>query len=134
MPASRRIRALLPQGFFFVLAIAASPAFATGAVCRAENGGERITLEVPASPDPFEFHSAEFDERFRVSAQYLQPAGKLKTYVYDFRGDTAALIHAAEYRLSDADCSTHTEGFGLNKIYSRNYEREIFFQCFAVCE
>jgi len=124
MPASVRIRALLLQGFFFALSAAAVPAFAASAVCRAENGGERIALDVPASPE----------QRFRVSAQYLQPAGKLKTFVYDFRGDTAALIHAAEYRLGDADCSAHAAGFGLNKIYSRNYEREIFLQCFAVCD
>ena len=134
MPASTRIRALLLQGFFFALSAAAVPAFAASAVCRAENGGERIALDVPASPDPFVFHTAEFDQRFRVSAQYLQPVNKLKTYVYDFRGDTAALIHAAEYRLDDAGCSAHVAGFGLNKIYSRNYEREMFLQCFAVCD
>jgi hypothetical protein len=134
MPVSNRIRALLLQGLFFALAAAAAPAHATHALCRAENGGERIALDVPASPDPFVFHTAEFGQRFRVSAQYLQPAGKLKTFVYDFRGDTAALIHAGEYRLGDADCSAHAAGFGLNKIYSRNYEREIFLQCFAVCD
>ncbi len=134
MPDSSCIRALLLQGFFFVLAASAPPVLAASALCRAENGGERFALEVPASPDPFAFHTAEFDQRFRVSAQYLQPANKLKTYVYDFRGDTAVLIHAAEYRLGDADCRAHVAGFGLNKIYSRNYEREIFFQCFAVCD
>ncbi len=134
MPASTCIRALLLQGLFFSLAARAAPALAASAVCRAENGGERIVLDVPASPDPFVFHSAEFAQRFRVSAQLLPAAGKLKTYVYDFRGETAALIHAAEYRLSDADCRAHTAGFGLNKIYSRNYEREIFLQCFAICD
>ena len=115
------------------------PAWSATAVCRADNGGEHLELPVPASADPFEFHSAEFAHRFRVSAQYLQPPGKLKTYVYDFRAEkggnpAAVLIHAAEYRLSDADCRGYADGFGLNKVYSRNYEREIFLQCFAVCD
>lgn len=117
------------------VALALAPsAWPAAALCRAENGGERIELHVPPSADPFEFHSAEFEQRFRVSAQYLQPANKLKTYVYDFRGKTVAVIHAAEYRLDDAGCRSHADGFGLHRVYSRNYEREMALQCFAVCD
>ena len=134
MPILDRCRVLPCVALAAAMAVHAPLAWSTEAVCRAENGGDRIVLPVPASADPFAFHSAEFAERFRVSAQYLQSANKLKTFVYDFRADTAVLIHAAEYRLDDASCSTHKDGFGLNKVYSRNYEREIFVQCFAVCD
>lgn len=137
--ASRCWRGLALALLFIASLVLLRPAWSATAVCRAANGGEHIELPVPASVDPFEFHSAEFAHRFRVSAQYLQPPGKLKTYVYDFRAEkigkpAAVLIHAAEYRLSDADCREHADGFGLNKVYSRNYEREIFLQCFAVCD
>lgn len=123
-------------GLASALALIAPVASSTEALCVAENGGERLELRVPASADPFEFHSVEFDQRFRLSAQYLSSANKLKTYVYDFRGDTAVVIHAAEYALADADCRSHGEGkgFGLHRVYSRHYEREMALQCHAVCD
>ncbi len=124
----------MPLAALITLITSTAPAEAAAVVCQAENGGERIELRVPASADPFEFHTAEFAQRFRVSAQYLEPAQRLKTYVYDFRGQTAVLVHTAQYRLGAADCHRHAEGFGLNKVYSRHYEREIFLQCFAVCD
>jgi hypothetical protein len=126
----------LPMLLVVVMVFASIPpaALAAGVVCRAANGNERYELQPPPSQDPFIFTSVDFDGRFRVSAQHLRPAGKVKTYVYDFRGDTVVLIHAAEYRLDDVNCRQHAEGFGLNKIYSRNYERELFLQCFAICD
>lgn len=116
------------------LALAAPAAWSASVLCRAENGGERLQLRVPPSADPFEFHSIEFDRRFRVSAQYLADANKLKTYVYDFRGETAVLIHMAEYPLAGRVCPAAAVGLGLHRVYSRNYEREISLQCFAACD
>ena len=73
-------------------------------------------------------------DRFRFQAQYLESRAKLKTYVYELRERTPALIHASENPLSPSNCAQRQEGFGLNKVYSADLEREMFFQCFAVCE
>ena len=104
------------------------------ATCTADYGGITETLTLAPAPDVFSFESASLGDRFEFRAQYLEDRAKLKTFVYEFREAVPALIHANEQRLSPSNCQQRVEGFGLNKVYSSDLEREMFFQCFAVCD
>ena len=125
----------------FVIAVSVcacflDPVFAGSvkATCSAEYGGITETLMLMPATDVFTFQSASLGDRFEFRAQYLEDRAKLKTYVYELRENAPALIHANEQRLSPSNCAHQSAGFGLNKVYSSDLEREMFFQCFAVCD
>lgn len=101
--------------------------------CTAEYGGKTVNLEIQPTADVYTVTTSDALAPFRVSAQYLSDRGKLKTYAYHDAKDRYVLIHAAEYQLNNANCSQHASGFGLNRIYSARLEKELQFQCFAVC-
>ena len=69
-----------------------------------------------------------------AKAQFLQERAKLKTYVYELRSHVPTLIHASEHMLSAPRCEPPPGSLGLNKVYSSDLEREMFFQCFVMCE
>ena len=125
---------------FYVLFIAASLSMSvarSGEVhvrCSAEYGGTTAHIDVRPTDDVYAMTTTDVLSPFRFSAQYLAEYGKLKTYVYHDAKSRYVLIHAAEYTLTQAHCSQHQSGFGLNKIYSARMEKELFMQCFAVCE
>ena len=102
--------------------------------CQAEYGLTTETLHLPASADVFVFQSVSLGERFLFKAQLLQERAKLKTYVYELRSHSPTLIHASEHILSPQGCATLPASLGLNKVYSSDLEREMFFQCFVSCE
>ena len=110
------------------------PAYGVTVRCEAEYA--TITKNVSLAPvnDVFDAQSLILGGRFQFRAQYLQDRGKLKTWVYELRTDAAALIHASEHPLSSQICAQAPRDFGLNKVYSSDLQREMFFQCFAVCE
>ncbi len=116
-------------------ALAASPA----PVCDADYGGRMERLQLVPATDVFERQSVTLGKRFRFSAQYLPERAKLKTWVYELRERGPALLHAAEYPLpadacANSDAPTAVRSFGLNKVYSSDYERELFFQCRPGCD
>ena len=102
--------------------------------CDAEYGLTKETLHLPASSEVFTFQSVNLGDRFLFKAQLLQERAKLKTYVYELRSHSPTLIHAGEHILSQQACATVPGSLGLNKVYSSDLEREMFFQCFASCK
>lgn len=102
--------------------------------CSAEYGGKTAHIDVRPTDDVYAMTTTDVLSPFRFSAQYLAERGKLKTYVYHDAKSRYVLIHAAEYSLTQAHCSHHQSGFGLNKIYSARMEKELIMQCFALCE
>ncbi len=102
--------------------------------CTAEYGGKTAHVNVRPTSDVFAMTTNDALSPFRISAQYLAERGKLKTYVYHDAKERYVLIHAAEYSLSQANCSQHSNNFGLHKIYSARMEKELFLQCVVECE
>lgn len=116
-----------------LLLVFSEQAVATEARCIAEFGGKTATLTAEPVADVYRFVTDDALAPFRVSVQYLSQRGKLKMYAYHDAKERFVLIHAAEYALSDANCTQFAQGFGLNRIYSARMEKELLFQCFAVC-
>lgn len=102
--------------------------------CEAEYGLISEKFPIAASSDVFTFHSLNLGDRFVFKAQFLQERAKLKTYVYELRSHVPTLIHASEHMLSAPRCKPPPGSLGLNKVYSSDLEREMFFQCFVMCE
>jgi hypothetical protein len=84
--------------------------------------------------DAFSFQSVSLQQRFCFQAQWLPQRGKLKTLLYERRGQSFALLHSAEYPLGRYACPVETIDFGLNKVYASELEREVFYQCKLRCE
>ncbi len=129
----KRLVFALPVVYLSVAAATAAAA-AVSVTCQAEYGLTSETLRIPASSDVFAFQTVNLGDRFVFKAQYLQDRAKLKTYVYELRSHAPTLIHASEHLLSQHHCTPQPGGLGLNKVYSSDLEREMFFQCFARCE
>ncbi|MEO0316918.1 MAG: hypothetical protein RL404_595 [Pseudomonadota bacterium] len=134
------------RGFFFLslLWTAICPALAPAvdgpdvlAVrCEADYGGHTEKLALPPTTDVYATQTVELSKRFRFGAQFLANREKLKTWVYELRERGPLLLHAAEYPLSADACvkaGTGTIDFGLNKVYSSDFERELFFRCVSTC-
>lgn len=102
--------------------------------CQAEYGLTSEKLSLAATSDVYAFHSANLGDRFMFKAQFLQERTKLKTYVYELRSQAPTLIHASEHLLLPQHCDAKVNSLGLNKVYSSDLEREMFFQCFVSCE
>ena len=105
--------------------------------CEAGYGGRAEQLALPPTTDVYATQSVTLGNRFRFQAQHLPQRAKLKTWVYELRDRGPVLLHAAEYPLPANACSTndaHTTDFGLNKVYSSDFERELFFRCSVTCQ
>lgn len=102
--------------------------------CHAEYGLTSEKLPVAATSDVYAFQSVNLGDRFMFKAQFLQERSKLKTYVYELRSHAPTLIHTSEHLLFPQRCDAPMNGLGLNKVYSSDLEREMFFQCFVTCE
>ena len=105
-----------------------------GIVCEAEYGGRVERIEVRPAADVFSFQSVVLQQRFRFQAQWLPHRAKLKTMLYERRGQSFALLHSAEYPLGQYACPIEAIDFGLNKVYASELEREVFYQCKLRCE
>ena len=104
--------------------------------CEADYGGRSETLQLQPTADVYATQSVTLGKRFRFHAQYLPERAKLKTWVYELRERGPLLLHAAEYPLPPASClaaGTGRTDFGLNKVYSSDFERELFFHCATLC-
>lgn len=118
---------------------AASPRM-PNAVCEADYGGRAERLVLQPTTDAYATQSVMLGNRFRFQAQYLSARGKLKTWVYEMRERSPVPLHAAEYPLPADTCQSGSPGgaritdFGLNKVYSSDFERELFFRCTSSCE
>ncbi len=134
------------RGFFFLtlamLWLGSSPATAATptASCEADYGGRAEKLALQPTTDVYAMQSVTLGKRFRFQAQYLSARGKLKTWVYEMRERGPVPLHAAEYPLPADACDAGSAGgkhiidFGLNKVYSSDFERELFFRCTSTCE
>lgn len=112
----------------------AGSATASSIVCEAEYGGRTERMQVQAAADAFSFNTVTIESRFRFQAQWLPQRQKLKTYLYERRGKSFALLHAAEYPLLPSACPGASVDFGVNKVYASELEREVFYQCRMTCE
>ncbi len=102
--------------------------------CDAEYGGKAERVIVRPAEDAFAFQSITIENRFRFQAQWLTQRSKLKTFLYERRGRSFVLLHAAEYPLPTSACPNEAGDFGLNKVYASELEREVFYQCRMHCE
>ena len=116
------------------LSLIPASATALSVTCHAEYGLTTEQLPIPATGDVFSFQSVNLGDRFVFKAQFLQERAKLKTYVYELRSQVPTLIHASEHFLTAQRCTNPVDSLGLNKVYSSDLEREMFFQCFVGCE
>lgn len=124
---------LICKILFILIACLSGNASAIEVHCTAEFGGKTATLTAQPVDDPYLFVTDDALAPFRVSVQYLSLRGKLKMYAYHDAKNRYVLIHAGEYQFNEANCNQFVQGFGLNKIYSTIMEKELSFQCFAVC-
>ncbi len=120
-----------------------TPPLQPTAICEADYGGRAETLLLQPTTDVYATQSVTLGKRFRFQAQYLSERGKLKTWVYELRERGPVPLHAAEYPLPADACHAARPGssvdnrmtdFGLNKVYSSDFERELFFRCTSTCE
>ncbi len=119
---------------FFSLGLAGpAPCDALTLACEAEYGGKIHNIDVRPAADVFAFQTVDAGTRFRFSVQWLEARAKLKTFVHELDERAPVLIHAAEYPLPSS-CTPGLIDFGLNKVYSSDLGRELFFQCSAKCE
>ena len=127
--------AMLPLWSAQAADVPASPLPA--ARCEADYGGRTERLTLQPTTDVYATQSFTLGNRFRFQAQYLPQRAKLKTWVYELRERGPLLLHAAEYPLPANACSAGNPSaihFGLNKVYSSDFERELFFHCSGSCE
>ncbi|NDC10150.1 MAG: hypothetical protein EBZ75_12585 [Oxalobacteraceae bacterium] len=126
---------LMPQLLTLLLSMGhAGWATALEISCDAEYGGKAARIIVQPAEDAFAFQSITIEKRFRLQTQWLTQRGKLKTFLYERRGRSFVLLHAAEYPLSPSACPNEAVDFGLNKVYASELEREVFYQCRMHCE
>ncbi len=125
---------------FYVLFIAASLSMSvarSGEVhvrCSAEYGGKTAHIDVRPTDDVYAMTTTDVLSPFRFSAQYLAEYGKLKTYVYHDAKSRYVLIHAAEYTLTQAHCSQHQSGFGLNQCVSNKFFKDaLLIRLISLC-
>ena len=127
------MKVVLPIAFSFgLLALPAGAALKIS--CEADYGGKAYRIDAQPTDDVFAFQSVDAGTRFRFSVQWLQARSKLKTFVHELDERAPTLIHAAEYPLPSSACPSQAIDFGLNKVYSSDLGRELFFQCSASCE
>lgn len=115
-------------------------AIAQETLCVIKVSGTENTLNINATHDPYALTTQNLAGGFRFSAQVLQDAvskqSKLKTFVYHESKDRYVLIHAGENQLDTASCSSAKntrQDFGLQRVYSHKYERELSYSCKRVC-
>lgn len=115
-------------------------AIAQETLCVIKVSGTENTLNIKATHDPYALATQNLEGGFRFSAQVLQDAvskqSKLKTFVYHESKDRYVLVHASENQLDKAGCMsapTSIQEFGLQRVYSHKYERELSYSCKRVC-
>lgn len=112
-------------------------ALAQEAVCEVKVSGTENSFKIKNTSDPFAYDTHDLDGGFRFSAQvFLDPKNgqsRLKTFTYHESKKRYVLVHASETSIDAASCQTEKNGFGLQRVYSHKYERELSFSCKAVC-
>jgi hypothetical protein len=103
-------------------------------VCEAEYGGKTESITLNQTQDVFQYQAIDLRNRFRFQAQYLESQSKLKTYVYEFQSGNPVIIYAGESRITNTECTTNPKSLGLNKVYSSQLGREMYFQCLISCK
>lgn len=121
------------MSFFLLISLFSASIHAIDLLCEIEHESQIISLTPIASVDPYEKNKVDLSGNFRFYAQHLPSRNKLKTFVYHYSKERHVLIHAAEYRVEETDCKRYEHGFGLNKVYSADLERELLFQCRSIC-
>jgi hypothetical protein len=118
----------------------ANTAFAQETICEIKVSGTENTLKLKSTHDPYTISTLNLDGGFRFSGQVLHDAktkqSKLKTFVYHESKERYVLIHASENKVDAASCASEKNtqsDFGLQRVYSHKYERELSFTCKTVC-
>lgn len=115
-------------------------AIAQETLCVIKVSGTENTLNIKATQDPYTLNTLNLDGGFRFSGQVLQDAitkqNKLKTFTYHESKNRYVLIHASENKLDKASCTSAkntAQEFGLQRVYSHKYERELSYSCKSIC-
>ncbi|MFZ6769327.1 hypothetical protein ACO0LM_19940 [Undibacterium sp. Di26W] len=128
---------LLSTGICAVLFFCSFPALAQDALCEVKVSGTENSFNIKNTSDPFAFDTHDLEGGFRFSAQVLldpkNGQSKLKTFTYHQSKNRYVLIHASESSINTASCHAEKNGFGLQRVYSHKFERELSFSCKAVC-
>lgn len=107
--------------------------WANEVVCDIEYASQVTPVRLEPVRDPYQLTHVDLRGNFRFSAQYLETANKLKTYVYHQSKGRYVLAHAAEYPLLKNHCTPPDGTFGLSRVYDPGLERELQYQCRQVC-
>ena len=115
-------------------------AFAQETLCLIKVSGTENTVNIKTTHDPYVLSTLNLESGFRFSGQILQDAvtkqHKLKTFVYHEAKNRYVLIHASENRVDIAGCANAkntTQEFGLQRLYSYEYEFELSYSCKSSC-
>lgn len=117
-----------------------SSIFAQDALCEIKVSGTENILKLKTTQDPYAVSTLNLDGGFRFTGQVLRDAKtkqtKLKTFVYHESKERYVLIHASENKIDATSCTSIKNpqtDFGLQRVYSHKFERELNFTCKTVC-
>ena len=97
-------------------------------LCDTSSSNEQHQLILRKTDDIYSFSKYDFEDGYRIAAQYLSQPEKLKIYIYsNVSKNRYVLISSQEYLLD----STHllNDSFGNYKFYADKLERELFLSC-----
>ncbi len=134
------LKPTLKSSFVLLLFFCNGAAFAQETLCLIKVSGTEKTVNIKMTQDPYVLNTLNLESGFRFSGQILQDAvtkqNKLKTFVYHEAKNRYVLIHASENRLDIAGCANAkntTQEFGLQRLYSYEYEFELSYSCKSSC-
>jgi hypothetical protein len=130
----------MKNSFVLILLFAAGSAIAQETSCVIKVSGTENTVKLKTTQDPYALNTINLESGFRFSGQVLQDAvtkqNKLKTFVYHESKKRYVLIQASENKLDEANCAgakSTTQEFGLQRVYSHEYEFELSYICKTTC-
>jgi hypothetical protein len=100
-------------------------------VCGAETSDQELSVTLQPNSDVFDLQHMNFENGHRVSLQWLNNPGRLKTYVYDDSKKRLVVLNSQVYVLGlVAECGQRVVDA---RTYSGEYERELTLQCEWSC-
>ena len=134
------LRPTMKNSFVLILLFAAGSAIAQETSCVIKVSGTENAVKLKTTQDPYVLNSIKLERGFRFSGQVLQDAvtkqKKLKTFVYHESKKRYVLIQASENKLDEANCAgakSTTQEFGLQRVFSHEYEFELSYSCKTTC-
>jgi hypothetical protein len=134
------LRPTIKNSFALMLLFGTGSAIAQETLCVIKVSGTENAVNIKTTQDPYVLNTMNLESGFRFSGQVLQDAvtkqHKLKTFVYHEAKNRYVLIQASEHKLDIANCTdakNMTQEFGLQRVYSHEYEFELSYRCRSTC-